>query len=204
MSQLGTLFVVSAPSGAGKTSLMTQLIKQLDHITLSISYTTRAPRSGEVDGVNYHFTSETQFIALLEEAKFLEHAKVFNHYYGTSQPWVEETLAKGIDVILEIDWQGAIQVRKLLDCCSIFILPPSIAALSARLNSRGQDSDEVIKHRMADAQSEISHYGEADFLVINDDFDDALQELIAIVKSQRVRIDKQQQRHQRLLAELMS
>lgn len=199
-----TLFVISAPSGAGKTSLVRALTSQMQNIQVSISHTTRQQRPGEKDGSDYHFIDKDSFLKLLGEARFLEHAEVFGNYYGTSQQWVEETLAAGTDVILEIDWQGAQQIRKLIPCCCICILPPSIEALKARLTGRGTDSDEVISHRMAKAQDEMSHFGEADFLVINDDFEVALGELKSIVTSQRCRTELQQEKCSELLQALLN
>jgi guanylate kinase len=201
----GNLYIVSAPSGAGKTSLVNALVKQMDDLQVSISHTTRACRPGEIDGINYHFTSREEFERMLEAGAFLESAEVFGNHYGTSQEWVRSTLESGIDVILEIDWQGAQQVRRLMpDAISIFILPPSRAALRERLNNRGQDPIEVIERRMAAAISEMSHYGEADYVVVNDDFDTALQELRAILTSGRLQTAKQQQRHAGRLEELLS
>ena len=199
-----SLFVISAPSGAGKTSLVRELVSRMSDIQVSVSHTTRPMRPGEKDGVNYHFVTREAFIELLEEARFLEHALVFDHYYGTSQDWVEETLAKGIDVILEIDWQGAQQIRRLINCCSIFILPPSMQTLRERLTDRGQDNTETINRRMDEAQSEISHYPESDYLIVNDNFNTALEELKAIVTSQRCKTSLQQQNHLDLLKELLS
>ncbi|MCV6622122.1 MAG: guanylate kinase [Cellvibrionaceae bacterium] len=204
MSKSGTLYTVSAPSGAGKTSLVKALIDSLADVQVSISHTTRAMRPGEENGVNYHFVSKDDFQSMLGESAFLEHAEVFGNYYGTSQAWVEETLAKGGDVILEIDWQGAQQVKRLMpDTLGIFILPPSQEALRQRLTGRGQDDDSIIDGRMAEAVSEMSHYVEADFVVINDDFDQALIEFKAILRGQRLRQAKQQHRHKELLQELL-
>jgi len=204
MSKSGTLYTVSAPSGAGKTSLVKALIDSLADVQVSISHTTRAMRPGEENGVNYHFVSQDDFQSMLGESAFLEHAEVFGNYYGTSQAWVEETLAKGGDVILEIDWQGAQQVKRLMpDTLGIFILPPSQEALRQRLTGRGQDDDSIIDGRMAEAVSEMSHYVEADFVVINDDFDQALIEFKAILRGQRLRQAKQQHRHKELLQELL-
>ncbi|MBB3169873.1 guanylate kinase [Simiduia aestuariiviva] len=205
MQTRGNLFTVSAPSGAGKTSLVTALVDGLDGIRVSVSHTTRAKRPGEVDGVNYHFVSQDQFKEMLAEAAFLEHAQVFTNYYGTSKFWVEEQLASGVDVILEIDWQGAAQVRRLIpDTLGVFILPPSREALHQRLNGRGQDSAEVIDARMKEAINEMSHYVEADYLIINDDFDTALAEFKALIISQRLKQARQNERHRRLLADLLS
>lgn len=201
----GTLFTVSAPSGAGKTSLVARLLEEMADVQVSISHTTRAMRPGEADGVNYHFVSHEAFQEMLGEAAFLEHAQVFDNYYGTSQKWVEDTLASGRDVILEIDWQGAQQVRKLLpDTVSIFILPPSQQALRERLTGRGQDEEAIIDRRMAAAVEEMSHCAEGDYLVINDDFETALEELKAIVLSHRLRLATQQQRHHNLLSALLT
>jgi guanylate kinase len=201
----GNLYIVSAPSGAGKTSLVNALVQRVTDLQVSISHTTRPCRPGEVDGVNYHFTSREQFERMLEANAFLESAEVFGNHYGTSQEWVRTTLATGIDVILEIDWQGAQQVRRLMpDAISIFIVPPSRAALRERLNNRGQDPIDVIERRMAAAISEMSHYAEADYLVVNDDFDTALQDLGAILVAGRLQMAKQGQRHARRLEELLS
>ncbi len=201
----GCLYVLSAPSGAGKTSLVSALLKQDARIEVSVSHTTRAPRPGEQDGVNYNFASTKEFEFLIEKGDFLEHARVFGNYYGTSKTWVEQRLAAGQDVILEIDWQGARQVRALLpDTITVFILPPSRAALQQRLEGRGQDSEEVIAQRMAEAASESSHYGEYDYLVVNDDFDQALQELQAVFTAQRLRLDRQQIQYRAMLNELLS
>jgi guanylate kinase len=200
----GTLYTVSAPSGAGKTSLVKALLDSMSGIAVSVSHTTRDQRPGEQDGVNYHFVSQAAFQQMLGDAAFLEHAEVFGNYYGTSQQWVEEQLRAGTDVILEIDWQGAHQVRRLLpDTISIFILPPSSSALEERLTGRGQDSDEVIAARMAAAKAEMSHYPESDFLIINDDFKDALRDFETIIRGQRLRLLSQQERHSELLSDLL-
>ncbi|KZX55974.1 guanylate kinase [Halioglobus sp. HI00S01] len=205
MSHKGTLYTVSAPSGAGKTSLVAALIEATVGICVSVSHTTREQRPGETDGVNYHFVTEEHFLGMLERAEFLEHARVFGNLYGTSQIWVEEQLNQGIDVILEIDWQGAQQVKRLLpDTLSVFILPPSRLALLQRLNARGQDEAEVIDGRMAEAVEEMSHYVSSDFMVINDDFQVALEELRAIVTCQRLTTDRQRRIHGALLDELLS
>lgn len=185
----GILFIISAPSGAGKTSLVAELLNNMSNIRASISHTTRDGRPGEVDAVNYHFTSRDQFVEMIEQSAFLEHAEVFGNFYGTSQQWVADTLACGEDVILEIDWQGAAQVRKLFpESTSIFILPPSKQALRERLHKRAQDDAEVIEKRVAAATEEMSHYIEADFMVVNDDFNTALQQMISIVRAQHCRL----------------
>jgi len=204
MSQ-GTLFIVSAPSGAGKTSLVRELIESLDGIQVSVSHTTRSRREGEVDGVNYHFISVPEFEAKIADSDFFEYAKVFDNYYGTSRQAVQSLLDAGQDVILEIDWQGAQQVRQQLSSAvSIFILPPSRSELERRLASRGTDEHAIIARRMRDAVSEMSHYDEYDYLVINDDFTTALQELQSLVISRRLTRAAMQKRHAPLLDALLS
>ena len=199
----GILFIISAPSGAGKTSLVAALLEKLDNLKVSISHTTRQARPGEKDGINYHFVSCEQFEAMVANQQFIEHAKVHSNYYGTSRDWLESTLNQGIDVILEIDWQGAEQVRnKFPRSKSIFILPPSQQALFDRLKGRGQDEDSVIQQRVAAAKEEMSHYADADYLVINDQFEVACQELQTIIKAQRCEINSQ--RHEKLLIDLLS
>ena len=204
-SPQGSLYIFAAPSGAGKTSLVKALVETTADIEVSVSHTTRAPRPGEVDGVNYHFTDVAAFQAMVAQGAFLEHARVFDNYYGTARANIEQRLAAGVDVILEIDWQGARQVREQFpDSIGIFILPPSRQALEERLRGRGQDGDEVIARRMRDAESEISHYGEFDYLVINDDFATALVELAAIVTAQRLRTRIQASRYQQMLQSLLA
>lgn len=201
----GTLYILSAPSGAGKTSLVKALISQDPLTCVSVSHTTRAPRPGEIDGKDYHFTKHCEFEQMIADTDFLEHARVFTNHYGTSRHWVETALAAGNDVILEIDWQGAQQVRKLMpESVSIFILPPSLDALRQRLNNRGQDAVEIINQRMAEAVSEMSHYQEFDYLIINDQFDLSLTELQAIFIAKRQLIGRQQQQYQQLLEQLLS
>lgn len=196
MKTSGNLFIVTAPSGAGKTSLVSALLADDPHVKLSISCTTRAPRPGEVDGVDYRFVPEARFIQMLEAGEFLESAEVHGSRYGTSQKWVEEQLQAGEDILLEIDWQGAAQVRKLFpNTVSIFILPPSVDELEHRLNKRGQDSAEVIAVRVANAREEISHVAEFDYVIINDRFDTALQDLQAIVRTHRLKAGKQLRRN---------
>ena len=200
----GTLFIVSAPSGAGKTSLVKALIDSTDGIQVSVSHTTRASRPGEEEGVHYHFVTKEAFEEKLASGDFLEHAQVFDNFYGTSKSAVLDLLDSGVDVILEIDWQGARQVREALpDNVGIFIAPPSHAALEERLRGRGQDSDEIIARRMRDAQSEMSHYDEYDFLVINDDFDTALNELRTLFLAHRMRRDHQAIRHAALIRDIL-
>ena len=178
----GTLFIVSAPSGAGKTSLVKALIASLDNVAVSVSHTTRPSRPGEVDGVNYHFVDEETFLKLRSDDGFFEWAEVFGNLYGTAKAGIDDQLAQGIDVILEIDWQGARQIRAQRDdTASLFILPPSTATLRQRLTARGQDNDEVIEKRMLAAKAELAHYDEADFLILNDVFERALEDLQSIV-----------------------
>jgi len=201
----GTLYIISAPSGAGKTTLVVAVTAILPDVAVSVSHTTREIRPGEVDGENYHFVSESVFDKMVEQGDFLEHAKVFGNYYGTSRQHIQEQLLLGKDVILEIDWQGARQIRQLMtDCRSIYMLPPSTSSLHDRLQSRGQDSEEVINRRMHDAASEMSHYGEFDYIVINDDFEQAKAELAAIFVSNRMLMEYQQQKHADLLAGLLT
>lgn len=196
----GNLFIVTAPSGAGKTSLVRALLAADSQVKLSISYTTRPMRPGEVGGVDYHFVTEEHFLSMLAEGDFLESAEVHGARYGTSQSWVDAALRSGQDLLLEIDWQGAAQVRSLYpNAIGIFILPPSMQALEQRLRKRGQDSDAVIARRLAAAQEEISHVGEFDYVIINDQFDVAIHDLLAIVRCQRLRGEQQLRRHSDLL-----
>ena len=201
----GTLFVISAASGAGKTSLVKAVLLQVSDIDVSVSHTTRAPRDGEVDGVDYHFVDKETFEAMVEAGDFIESATVFGNMYGTSQQHLQEQLLKGSDVILEIDWQGAKQIRQLMaDCRTIYIVPPSISALRERLNARGQDDEAVIDKRMHEAISEMSHYVEFDYLIINDDFEEARDNLAAIIKGNRMLHEHQQQKHAELLSKLLN
>jgi len=200
----GFLYVIAAPSGAGKTSLVKQLLETTEGIAVSVSHTTRAPRPGEINGEHYHFVTEKEFEKLCDASQFLEHARVFDNFYGTSRQAVDSLLKKGLDVILEIDWQGAQQTRQVYpESCSIFILPPSRRALEERLRSRAQDDDNVIDRRMQDAISEMSHYGEFDYLVVNDDFDEALELLRSIILARRQRLDVQSRRREQLLQDLL-
>lgn len=200
----GQLYIVSAPSGAGKSSLLNALREHLADVVVSVSHTTRQPRPGEQDGVHYHFTPVETFRQQVAEGNFLEYAQVFDNYYGTSRLSVNALLDLGKDVILEIDWQGAQQVRESAESVtSIFILPPSIEALSQRLHGRGQDSDATIQRRMRDAQREMSHYPEYDYLIINDDFDTALEELACIFRSGRLKLMQQVRQHKALLTALL-
>lgn len=205
MISRGTLFTVSAPSGAGKTSLVAALVESLSAIKVSVSHTTRAMRPGEQEGVNYHFVPQTKFVDMLNNTEFLEHAKVFANYYGTSRQWVEQTLAAGTDVILEIDWQGAQQVRKVIPhTVSVFILPPSRETLKERLTGRGQDDESVIHARMAEAKNEISHYVESHYLIVNDNFDTALDEFRSIVIAERQKLLRQAEKYESLIRSLLS
>ena len=200
----GSLFVVAAASGTGKTSLVKSLVENVEGIGVSISHTTRAMRPGEADGVNYHFIAREEFVRLIGEGAFLEHAEVFGNLYGTSKDWVVGELQQDRDVILEIDWQGAAQVRRLLpEAVSIFILPPSLETLQTRLNHRGQDSAEVIAHRLREAQGDIAHYAEFDYLVVNDDFNAALADLRAIVRASRLSYRSQSVRQEALIRRLL-
>ncbi len=200
----GNLFILSAPSGAGKSSLISALLNKHSDMKVSVSHTTRSPRPGEENGVHYHFVSVEEFKALIDKNDFFEWAQVFDNYYGTSKKAIETQLEAGIDVFLDIDWQGAQQIRNLVDDVeTIFILPPSKEELESRLNNRGQDSAEVIAGRMAKAQSETSHYSEYDYVVVNDDFDTALAEIETIVMAKRLSLKSQTIRHQELLNALL-
>ena len=200
----GNLFILSAPSGAGKSSLINALLKKHTDMKVSVSHTTRSPRPGEEHGVHYHFVATDEFKTLIEKNDFFEWAQVFDNYYGTSKQAIESQLDAGIDVFLDIDWQGAQQVRKIMPSVqTIFILPPSKAELEQRLNNRGQDSAEVIASRMAKAQSETSHYNEYDYVIVNDDFNVALADIETIVVAQRLTLKAQAIRHQALLNSLL-
>ncbi|WP_417596044.1 guanylate kinase [Oceanospirillum sp.] len=201
----GTLYIVSAPSGAGKSSLVTALLEQTRDIKVSVSHTTRAPRPGEEDGVNYNFVTVDQFKALLTEDVFLEYAEVFGNFYGTSRIWLEEQLNAGTDIILEIDWQGAQQVRQLMpESVGIFILPPSKEALQERLDNRGQDSADIIAGRMAQAVNEMSHFDEYHYVIINDRFEVALNELRSVIIAQRQLLNNQKLRQGSLISDLLA
>ncbi|TVO71924.1 guanylate kinase [Sedimenticola selenatireducens] len=202
---IGTLFIVSAPSGAGKTSLLKALVETEDRVKVSISHTTRPKRPGEVDGVDYHFLDTAAFEQMVEAGAFLEHAEVFGNFYGTSEAGIRDQLAAGNDVILEIDWQGAQQVRKRIpDTVSVFILPPTPEALRQRLGSRGQDSEAVISRRLAEAREEMSHFAEYDFIVVNDLFEQALGEVRSIITSRRLSQAIQAKRLQGRLRSLLA
>lgn len=199
----GNLFVVSAPSGAGKTSLVHALLNINPQIDLSVSYTTRDPRPGEQDGKAYHFVSRETFLAMTKRGEFLESAEVYGNFYGTSQTWISQKNAEGRDVLLEIDWQGAAQVRRLFPkCISVFILPPSLEALEQRLKGRGKDNSEVIARRMAAVREDVAHVAEFDYVIINDNLNEALRELDAVVLSARLRCAAQLTRYQALINQL--
>ena len=201
----GNLFIITAPSGAGKTSLVRSLLATDHYVQKSISYTTRPPRPGEVNGVDYNFVDEAQFLHMLKEGAFLESAEVHGARYGTAQEQVEAVLGEDRDVVLEIDWQGAAQVRSLYpQAISIFVLPPSLEALRHRLTTRAQDSEAVIARRLAAAREEMSHVAEFDYVTINDEFELALKDICAIVRAQRLKRDKQLRRHELLLQELLT
>lgn len=206
MSQArGNLFILSAPSGAGKSSLINALLQRHSDMKVSVSHTTRNPRPGEENGVHYHFVSQTEFKDMIADNGFVEWAQVFDNYYGTSKQSIESQLASGIDVFLDIDWQGARQIRELIPSVrTVFIAPPSRKELEARLTKRGQDSAEVIASRMAKAVSETSHYNEYDYLIVNDDFDTALYQLETIVFAARLAQHNQAIKHQALIADLLS
>lgn len=204
---LGNLYILSAPSGAGKSSLINALLADLprNEVRLSISHTTRNPRPAEEDGVHYYFTTHAEFEALIEKDHFLEWAEVFGNYYGTSLPMIEKSLEQGVDVFLDIDWQGARQIRqKVPNVKTIFILPPSREELKNRLVGRGQDSEETIAKRMAEAESEMSHYNEFDYVIVNDDFQKALTELKAILTAERLKLVSQEIRHKALIEQLLA
>ena len=201
----GNLFIVSAPSGAGKTSLVKALLNTNKDIDLSISYTSRPARPGEVNGKDYHFVSRETFLAMANHGDFLESAEVYGNLYGTSQSWIATETANGRDILLEIDWQGAAQVRKKFpDCIGIFILPPSLQALEDRLKGRAQDSAEVIARRIASAQEDVAHVTEFDYVIINDKLDEALQQLNAVVVAAGLRRDRQLARQQNLINQLQN
>jgi guanylate kinase len=198
----GNLFIVCAPSGAGKTSLVDALLEREPDIRLSISYTTRAPREGERDGVDYHFVDRARFEAMIAAGDFLEHANVHGNYYGTSRAWIEREIAGDHDVLLEIDWQGARQVRTIFPALvGVFILPPSIAELRRRLQGRGKDSPETIERRIAGAREEISHVLEFEYIIVNDRFEQALEDIRSVVRAARVSRARQSIRHSKLIDE---
>lgn len=201
----GMLYVISAPSGAGKTSLVKALLEETDLIEVSVSYTTRKQRPGEREGVDYHYVSEETFEQMVADGQFIEHAQVFGNHYGTSKQQIKEKLKAGIDIILEIDWQGAQQVKQQFEeCTMVFILPPSRRELLSRLKERGQDADEVINSRMDEATEQMSHYNEFEYLIVNDQFAHALGEFKALIYSFRLRQTAQCRRHNRLIKALLA
>jgi guanylate kinase len=201
----GNLFIVCAPSGAGKTSLVTALLEREPEIELSISYTTREPRRGETEGRSYHFVPRNDFLAMASRGEFLESAEVHGNLYGTSQVWISGRRAEGKDIVLEIDWQGAAQVRKLMpDAVQVFILPPSLASLKERLEKRGQDSPEVFARRLDAAREEMRQCGEFDYVIMNQDFARAVDDLSAIVRAARLAASRQQVRHAALITQLLN
>ncbi|MDP3421112.1 MAG: guanylate kinase [Thiobacillus sp.] len=199
----GVLYIISAPSGAGKTSLVKALLKADPAIRLSVSFTTRAPRPGETDGRDYHFVNRERFELMLAEGEFLEHAEVYGNFYGTSKGSIGRDLNAGHDILLEIDWQGAAQVRKIFpQATGIFILPPSLEALLARLTGRGQDSEEIIARRLAAAREDIGHVEEFDYVIINDIFETALQDLISVIRAQRLTASRQLSAHADMIGKM--
>ena len=199
----GELFIVSAPSGAGKTSLVDALVSENNRLCVSVSHTTRPKRPKELDGINYHFVEKARFLSMLDDGDFLESAEVYGHYYGTSKKWVNEQLDKSLNVILEIDWQGAAQVKALFpQSCYIFIIPPSLESLSHRLRKRAQDDEAIIARRMEEARTVLKHITDAEFLVVNEDFATALDEIRAIIQVRGLSVEAQQARLGPLLARL--
>ena len=199
------LYILSAPSGAGKTSMVREACSRIDNLVVSVSHTTRPMRPKDRDGVDYHFVEEAAFHDMIAGAEFLEHAKVFDNYYGTSHQTVNATLASGKDVFLEIDWQGADQVRRLIpEACSIFIVPPSREILEQRLRGRASDSEEVIERRIADAVSDMKHFSNYDYLIINDEFEQAVAELCAVVLSKRVEVNRQSEERSQTISALLN
>jgi len=201
----GLLFVVSAASGTGKTSLVKALLERVNNLHVSVSHTTRGQRPGELDGVHYHFSSKEDFLNLVNEGGFIEYAEVFGNYYGTAQATVKEQLAKGHDVLLEIDWQGAQQVRRLFpESKQIFILPPSQFDLRERLSNRGTDTVDVIEHRLSCAVEDMQQYSNFDYIIINDDFNKALHDLEAVIIANRLTLSQQANRHEKLIQKLIT
>lgn len=199
----GNIFIVSAPSGAGKTTLVSALLAADNNIRLSVSYTTRAPRAGETDGVDYHFVTRDTFLEMAKHGDFLESAEVFGNFYGTSQSWIEGQLKDGQDILLEIDWQGAEQVRRIFpSAITVFILPPSFSTLSERLHRRAKDSEAAIELRLQSAQEEIRHVDEFDFVIVNEMIDEAVRDVVSIVRAARLRLPQQTLRHQALISDL--
>ncbi len=192
----GNFFIISAPSGAGKSTLTAKLLQHDKGVHLSVSYTTRAPRPGEVDGRDYHFVDQAAFMGMLAGGEFLESAEVHGNHYGTAEAWIRAERAAGHDILLEIDWQGAQQVRRIIsDTIGIFILPPSIGELERRMRARGKDSEEVVRRRLAAAADEMSHAAEFEYVIINKDFEEACKDLIAVVRASRLALSRQLERH---------
>lgn len=205
MSKQGTLFIISAASGTGKTSLVKELLASTDNLVVSVSHTTREPRRGEIEGKHYYFASKDSFLQMVTQGEFLEHAEVFGNYYGTSKASVDDLLNAGVDVILEIDWQGALQVkRQFAHAVMIFILPPSRTALKERLTGRDQDTIQVIQKRLDGAVREMQEYVNFDYVVINDDFHVALSELKAIITTYRLVVTQQSITHEKLISDLLN
>ncbi len=194
MQGLGNLYIVSAPSGAGKTSLVDEIIRGIDRVAISVSYTTRARRTEEKNGIDYFFVTQEEFTSMLEQGMFLEHAKVFENYYGTSRAWVEERLANGTDVILIIDWQGAFKVMEAVPCISIMVIPPSLQELEHRLLARNQDSKEAIELRLSQAKNDVRQHDKYDYLVLNKEFSTAVEEIKHIILANRLKTKVQQNR----------
>lgn len=204
MAVRGILYIISAPSGTGKTTLVNRLINNDPQVKMSVSHTTRAPRRGEQEGKDYYFVDLPHFQALKEEGFFVETAEVFGNWYGTSKSWLDDQLSKGADVVLEIDWQGARRIREIFSCVSIFILPPAKSILLSRLKTRAEDNVDVIHSRMDQATHEMIHYSEYDYVIINDDFEVALEDLYAIVRSGRSSMILQRERYATLISELIT
>jgi guanylate kinase len=200
----GNLFIVWAPSGAGKSSLIAALLEKDSNVRQSVSFTTRAPREGEVEGKHYHFVSRDVFEKMIAAGDFLEHAEVYGNFYGTSKKWIDHAMQNGFDVVMAIDWQGAQQIHKIFpDIVGVFILPPSLEVLRQRLTARGQDSAEVIARRLASAHEDMSHLSEFDYVIINNKFDDAVNDLLAIFRSQRLKRDTQFKRNSDVISKLI-
>ena len=200
----GNLFIVWAPSGAGKSSLIAALLERDKNVRQSVSFTTRAPRAGEIEGKHYHFVTPAVFQAMIEDGDFLEHAKVYGNFYGTSKKWIDEAMQNGFDVVMAIDWQGAQQIHRIFpQTVGVFILPPSLDVLRQRLTARGQDSAAVIEHRLASAHEDMSHLGEFDYVIINNEFIEAVSDLLAIFRSQRLRRDAQFKRNNGIISKLI-
>ncbi|WP_255990752.1 guanylate kinase [Chitinolyticbacter albus] len=196
----GNIFVVTAPSGAGKTTLVAALLAADQNVQLSISFTTRAPRAGEVHGKDYHFVERSEFERMIAAGELLEYAEVYGNYYGTSRTWIESVVDNGRDILLEIDWQGAQQVKHIFpDAVGVFVLPPAVEVLEARLRNRGKDSETIIAQRMAAAREEMSHYSEADFIIVNEHIDEAVRDIVSVVRAIRLRLHTQRIRHGALL-----